>query len=54
MHEGDLKIVEDLRMFITVDNEAVNFGDLEKTLESLLVVKPNFTTDFPEAVREGG
>ena len=34
-----------------VDNhEAVESGDLEKTLESLSVVKQKFTADFPEAV----
>ena len=36
------------------NHEAIKIGDLEKTLESLPVVKPRFTTDFLEAeVREG-
>ena len=42
-----LKMMEE-RRFSTVDNhEAVNIGDLEKTVESLPVVKPNFATDMP-------
>ena len=37
--------------FITVDkHEAVTVGDLEKTLDSLSVVKPKMTAEFPEAV----
>ena len=36
------------------NHEAVTLGDLEKTQESLLVVKAKFTADFPEVVlREG-
>ena len=42
-----------LRKCIAVDNhEAVKVGDVEKNMESKEVVKPKFTTDFPE-VREG-
>ena len=43
------------KKFVTMDkHEAVKVGDLEKTQESRPVVKPKFTTDFPEAVvREG-
>ena len=50
-----LKMIEVLRKFISVDNhEAVEIGDLEKTQESRLVLKPKFTTDFAEVVvREG-
>ena len=50
-----LKMVEELRRFNTVDNqEAVKIGELEKSLESLTLVKPTFTADFPESVlREG-
>ena len=37
--------------FIMVGNhQAVKVGDLEKTMQSRPVVKPKFTTDFPEAV----
>ena len=38
-----------------VDNHVqVKVGDLEKNMKSRTVVKPKFTTDFPEAVvREG-
>ena len=44
-------MMEELRKFTTMDNhEAVKVGDLEKTRW----VKPDFTSDFPEAaVREG-
>ena len=50
-----LKVIAELRKFITMDSrQAVKTGDLEKTQESLPVVKPQFTADFPEAVvREG-
>ena len=50
-----LKIMVGLRRFIMVDNHvAVKVGDLEKNMKSRTVVKPKFTTDFPEAVvREG-
>ena len=34
------------------NHETVKIGDLEETLESLSVVKPKFTADFPEAVRD--
>ena len=49
------KIVDGLRKFILVDNqEAVTVGELDQNVESRKVVKPKFTTDFPEAVvREG-
>ena len=51
-----LKMVEESRRFIATDNhEAIKIGDLERVRESLPVVKPNFTADFPCAVvREGG
>ena len=51
-----LKIMDGLRRFIMLDNhEAVKVGDFAKKMESRPVVKPNFTTDFLEAVvREGG
>ena len=44
-----------VHVVITLGNhEAVEIGDLEKTQESLSVMNPKFTTDFPEAaVREG-
>ena len=47
--------MEGLRRFITVDSrEAVKIGDWVKTVESLSVVEPKCTSDFPEAVvREG-
>ena len=50
-----LEMMEELRRFITMDNhEAVKNGNLEKTQDLLPVLKPKFTTDFPEAVvREG-
>ena len=50
-----LKRMEELRRFIPMNNhEAVKLADLEKTLESLLVVKLQFTTEFLEpVVREG-
>ena len=50
-----LEMMEKLRRFITMDNhEAVKNGNLEKTQDSLPVLKPKFTADFPEAVvREG-
>ena len=50
-----LKIMDGLRRFIMVDNhEVVKVGELDKNMESMKVVKPNFTTDFSEAViREG-
>ena len=45
-HEGPSHVVD--------NQEAVKIGDLEKTLESLLVVDPNFSADSPDAsVREG-
>ena len=45
--------MDGLRKCIAVDNhEAVKVGDVEKNMESKEVVKPKFTTDFPE-VREG-
>ena len=44
-------MMEDFRRFIMVDNhEAVKVGELEQNMESMPVVKPKFTTDFPEAV----
>ena len=50
-----LKIMNGLRRFIMVDNhEAVKVGDVAKKMESRPAVKPNFTTDFPEAVVRGG
>ena len=50
-----LKIMNGHRRFIMVDNhEAVKVGDVAKKMESRPVVKPNFTTDFPEAVVRGG
>ena len=51
-----LKMMGALRRFITVDrHESVKIGDLEKALGSRSVVKPKFTSDFPErVVREGG
>ena len=47
--------MQELREFITMDNqEVVKIGTEEKIRESLPLVKPTFTTDFPEAVvREG-
>ena len=47
--------MHELQRFIMVDNhEAVKIGHLEKTLESLSVAEPKFTTDLPDAVvREG-
>ena len=46
-----LKMMDELRKFITMDGqEAVKSGDLEKIQESLPVVKPHFTTDYPEAM----
>ena len=47
--------MDGLRKCIAVDNhEAVKVVDVEKNMESKEVVKPKFTTDFPEAVvREG-
>ena len=47
--------MDGLRKCIAVDNhEAVKVGDVEKNMESKEVVKPKFTTDFPDAVvREG-
>ena len=46
-----LEKMEELRRFITMDNhEAVKNGNLEKTQDLLPVVKPKFTTDFPEVV----
>ena len=45
-----LKMMEDLRRFIMVDShEAVNIGDLERTSESLSVVEPKRSEDFPAA-----
>ena len=48
-------MMEELRRFITeVNHETGKIGDLEKTLESMPVVKPKFTGDIPEVVvREG-
>ena len=41
--------MDGLRKCIMVDNhEAVNVGDLQKNNVSRPVVKPKFTTDFPE------
>ena len=50
-----LRKMDGRRRFIVVDNhESVRVGDAEKHMESRNVVKPKFTTDFPEAVvREG-
>ena len=49
-----LQIMAALGRFIIDKREAVKVGDLDKNVESRPVVKPNFTTDFPEAVvREG-
>ena len=50
-----LKMMDELTRFMMVDNfETVQVGDLDKNMESKKVVKPKFTTDFPEAVtREG-
>ena len=43
-----LKMVEELRRVITVDDhEAVKIGDLEKTLDSLSVVKPPMYGGLP-------
>ena len=49
------RLMDGLRKFIMVENhEAVKVGELDKNVESRKVVKPKFTTDFPEAVvREG-
>ena len=50
-----VKMAEELRRFIMVDNhETVKIGYLEKTLESLSVVDPTFTADFPEEALRGG
>ena len=48
LHEhGRLETTNELRRFIEKDSrEAVNNCDLEKTLESLLVVKHTLTADF--------
>ena len=49
------KIMDGLRRLIMVDNHvAVKVGELEKNMESGKVVKPKFTTDFPEAVVQEG
>ena len=50
-----LKMMDGLTRFMMVDNfETVKVGDLDKNMESKKVVKPKFTTDFPDAVtREG-
>ena len=47
--------MDELRRLVVVDNhDAVQVGDLEKTLEALSVVEPKFTADIIEAVvREG-
>ena len=47
--------MDKLRKFIVGDNqEAVKVGEQDKNVESRKVVKPKFTTDFPEyVVREG-
>ena len=50
-----LKVMGELRRFITVDNhEAVKVVDLERNMAARPVVKPKFTTDFPEAHDAGG
>ena len=47
--------MDGLRKCIAVDNhEAVKVGDVEKNMESKEVVKPKFTTDFPETVVRSG
>ena len=48
-------MMDELRRLVVVDNhDAVQVGDLERTLESLSVVEPKFTADILEAVvREG-
>ena len=49
-----LKMTEGLRKFIVDIHEAVKLGDLEKTLESLSVVEPQFGSALPDVtVREG-
>ena len=46
-----LQLTDGLRSFIIVDNnEAVKLGDTDKEMVSRPVVKPKFTTEFPEAV----
>ena len=47
--------MDGLRKKNAVDNhEAVKVGDVETNVESKEVVKPKFTTDFPEAVVRSG
>ena len=48
-------MMEELRRFIPVGQHCgKKTGDLQKTLESIPVVKPQFTTNFREAVEREG